>query len=85
VIIFLFDGWWRAIEIDAFSMFLTENASDSIHIMVNEFCYANETVFGLNGENGYMSIMSLLDSRPGSGTVKGDGSTPDTTVSEFER
>jgi hypothetical protein len=29
--------------------------------------------------------MSLLDSTPGTGKVKGDGSTPDITVSEFER
>ena len=84
-IIFIFDGWWRAIEIDAISIFSTTNTNDDPIILTTEFCYANETVIGLNKDHGYMTIMSLLDSRKGAGTIKGDGSTPDITVSEFDK
>lgn len=82
-VIYLLDGWWRAIEIDASSMSIKENTDNSLNIIVNEFSYANETVLELNDDD--MSLMSLLDSTPGTGKVKGDGSTPDITVSEFER
>jgi hypothetical protein len=82
-VIYLLDGWWRAIEIDASSMSIKENADNSLNIIVNEFSYANEIVLELNDDD--MSLMSLLDSTPGTGKVKGDGSTPDITVSEFER
>ena len=83
--IFIFDGWWRAIEIDAFSLFLSTNINDDSIIQTTEFCYANETVIGLNKDHGYMSIMSLLDARKGVGSIKGDGSTPDIVVSEFDK
>jgi len=83
--IIIFDGWWRAIEIDAVSSFLTTNNNDDSIILTTEFCYANETVISLNKDNGYMSIMSMLDSRKGGGSIKGDGSTPDIIVSEFDK
>jgi len=95
-IIILFDGWWRAIEIETNSLFSTtlpfkvpgwwaENTNDDLIILTTEFCYANETVIGLNKDHGYMSIMSMLDSRKGGGSIKGDGSTPDIIVSEFDK
>jgi hypothetical protein len=64
-------------------MLKNENTANSLNISVTEFSYANEIVLELNDND--MSLMSLLDSRPGTGKVKGDGSTPEITVSEFDR
>ena len=83
-IIYLFDGWWRAIEMDSFSMFIIEDTDADLFISVTEYCYANTEVHKLNSEDGYMSIMSMIDSRKGTGSIKGDGSTPDTIMSEFD-
>jgi hypothetical protein len=84
-IIYLFDGFWRAIEMDSFSMFITEDIDAPLIISVTEYCYANTAVHKLNSEDGYMSIMSMIDSRPATGSIKGDGSTPDTMFSEFDK
>ncbi|MDR2481239.1 MAG: hypothetical protein LBD07_02980, partial [Spirochaetaceae bacterium] len=40
-IIYLYDGWWSAIEMDSFSMFITEDIDAPLIISVTEYCYAN--------------------------------------------
>jgi hypothetical protein len=84
-IIYLYDGWWRAIEMDSFSMFVIEDSSPETSISVTEYCYANTAVHKLNSEDRYMSIKSMIDSRRGTGSIKGDSSTPDTMISEFDK
>jgi hypothetical protein len=88
-IIWLFDGYWTALEIDASSKFLREVPDAKESIFVNEFAYGNETVLKLNNfdtkKRNYTPVLSILDPREASGTIKGDTSTPDALFSEFDK
>jgi hypothetical protein len=89
-IIWLFDGWWDALEIDASSMFLNEKADADESILVKEFSYGNKTVMKLNNfdtkKPNYTSVASRLQPSSGStSTIKGDKSTPDATFAEFDK
>jgi hypothetical protein len=88
-IIWLFDGWWDALEIDASSMFVSGKPDVEESILVKEFNYGNETVLKLNNfdtkKRNYGSVLSILDPREGSGLPRGDTSTPDVMLSEFDR
>jgi hypothetical protein len=85
-IIFISEGYWDALEIDA-SKFVNEKANGSI--VVKEFHYVNKTVMELNNydtnKRNYTSLLSFLDPTETGDSVKGDGSSPDTIVSEFDR
>ena len=79
-IIFICDGWWRAIELDA-------NTDETVYI--TEYAYCNDTVYELNKfdpkYDNYFYFLSLLDEDPGNSKIQGDGSTKDTTILEFDK
>jgi hypothetical protein len=89
-IIHIFDGWWRATEFDATSLFkggqnltVSLSASDERTVWVTEYAYANNTVYELNDFSQSRGIRSRFDKRKGAGTIQGDGSTPDEVTSVF--
>jgi hypothetical protein len=84
-IIFIRDGYWTAIEFDAVALFTSEGMYGDDRVLVSEYAYANEEVYKINNFISGYGLMSKLDEREGSGTIKGDGSTPYEIISEFDR
>ena len=95
-IIRIYDGWWRAREFDAaslftnsrdypISLFVTDGIDADAKVLVTEYAYANETVYKLNGFSSRHGIKSFFDRSEGGRTVQGDGSMPDDIISAFDK
>jgi hypothetical protein len=78
---------WTAIEFDASAAL--QNADVNVNkdkIPTAEYCYANAVVYQINNFSPQHGFLSKLDKGPrGGGTIKGDGPTSDTILSEFDR
>jgi hypothetical protein len=85
-IIHIRDGYWRAIEFNASAILQNAEANNNDKILTNEYCYANAAVYRINNFSLEHGLLSMLDNGPrGGGSVKGDGSTSDIVVSEFDK
>ncbi|MCL1927190.1 MAG: hypothetical protein FWG07_00160 [Treponema sp.] len=86
-VIYLVDGWWRAIEIDAVTAISGGNTDKPV--LVTEYAYCNETVYEMNKfspeYDNYFFVLSLLDEETGSGKIQGDGSIQDAIILEFDK
>jgi hypothetical protein len=83
-IIRIYDGYWSAIEFNARALFQKRNANNN-SVSVTEYFYANETVFNMNGFSEYWGVLSKFDELEKGENVKGDGSSPNAIITEFDK
>jgi hypothetical protein len=87
-IIWLFDGWWDALEVDAYSCFVNEKPDAEGSVFIKELNYGNKRVIELNNfdtnKKNHTPVRSRLAPGGGTSTIKGDGSTPYTMFEEFD-
>jgi hypothetical protein len=85
--IYIFDGYWDAIEFDAFALFSNEDTNIEDTVLVTEYFYTNETVYKTNEFSPQDGVLSSFDKsfHGKREAIKGDGSTSDVIMSEFER
>ena len=83
-IIIIYDGYWSAFEFNARAHFQKKNANNN-SVSVTEYFYANETVFNMNGFTEYWGVLSKFDELEKGESVKGDGSSPNEIITEFDK
>jgi len=83
-IINIYDGYWSAIEFNAYSLFPKRSGNNET-ISVTEYRYANENVYFKNDFTPFHGILSYLDEGEIGGNVEGDGSIPYEIITEFDK
>jgi len=83
-IIYILDGYWTAIELNAFELF-KEEGGDNEKVSVTEYFYTNEAVYTINGFSFERGVLSRLDEGEEGEKVKGDGSMDHEIVTEFDK
>ena len=86
--IYLWDGWWRAIEYDAVLAVNSGNPDEPV--LLTEYAYCNETVYEQNQFSPYNDffyyVYSLLDFEERElRKIQGDGSIDETIIMEFDK
>jgi len=83
-IIIICDGYWTAIELNAFALF-QENSVGDEKVSITEYSYANETVYKLNNFSFERGLLSRFDEIQEGEKVQGDGSLDEEIITEFDK
>jgi hypothetical protein len=83
-VIFIFDGYWTAVEFNAIALFAEKINNDDGKISVTEYAYVNEAVFR-NNMLSERAFLSRFNEDIEGERVKGDGSIPNEIVTEFDK
>jgi hypothetical protein len=84
-VIFIFDGFWTAVEFNAIALFTGTINNDDGKVLVTEYAYVNETVFRNNSFSSERAFLSRFNEDIEGERVKGDGSIPKEIVTEFDK